>query len=117
MMQSERLKKNYEFSLVFRKGRFVGSRSVNLNYRKNRLSCNRVGVTTVRNIENAVQRNRVKRLLREAYRLLEPSLCTGYDLVFTGKPRNRHLQFADVLRDMRFVLRKAELLKEVGESQ
>lgn len=112
MLRTRRLKKNYEFSLVFRKGSFVGAKNVNLNYRRNRLSYNRLGVTSSRKTENAVLRNHTKRLLREAYRRLEPEMKTGFDLVFLGKPHSGKLQFEDVLRDMRYLLRKAHLLDD-----
>jgi ribonuclease P protein component len=53
---------------------------------KNGLSCNRIGFTLVRKYGNAPERNRARRLGREAYRHLRPRLKTGYDLVLLVYP-------------------------------
>lgn len=105
-----RLKKNHDFSRVFRKGSFAGAKHVNLNYRPNRLGYNRLGVTIARHTANAVLRNHTKRLLREAYRKLAPEVAEGFDLIFMGKPQGGRLEYNDVLQDMRYLLRKAKLL-------
>jgi ribonuclease P protein component len=53
---------------------------------KNSLSHNRIGFTLARKFGNAPQRNRAKRLSREAYRLMRPSLAVGFDLVLLAYP-------------------------------
>ena len=47
----------------------------------NGLVVNRLGVMSTRRVGNAVERNRQKRLVREAYRLMKPELSVGYDIV------------------------------------
>jgi len=47
----------------------------------NGLADNRIVITFARKYGNAVQRNRARRLSREAYRLMKGELETGYDLV------------------------------------
>ncbi len=51
----------------------------------NDLERSRVGVTTSRRIGNAVVRNRVRRRLREAARLVYPAMAPGRDLVFIAR--------------------------------
>lgn len=83
---SEKLKKRYEFSRVFQRGKRASSRHITLHYRavKGR-RVNRVGYSTARSVGTVVRRNRLKRLLREAWRLLEPELQGGYDIVLLGR--------------------------------
>lgn len=46
-----------------------------------------MGVTATKKIGGAVQRNRAKRLIREAYRQLEPGIPAGWDFVFVARGR------------------------------
>jgi len=77
----ERLKRKSDITRVFKKGRAVSCSGSKLFFLANELPCNRIAITFVRKYGNAVQRNRARRLGREAYRLMKEELQTGYDLV------------------------------------
>lgn len=83
----ERLKKRDEISGVFKKGRSVTCAGAKLLYRSNGLPHNRIVVTFSRKFGNAVERNRSRRLAKEAYRLLRGGLKTGFDLALLFYPR------------------------------
>jgi ribonuclease P protein component len=53
---------------------------------ENSISNNRICFTFSKGFGNAVQRNRARRLGREAYRLLKPELFSGYDLILLVHP-------------------------------
>jgi ribonuclease P protein component len=56
---------------------------------KNDLPYNRIGFTQIRKYGNAPERNRARRLGKEAYRLLRSRLKSGFDLVllvYPGQP-------------------------------
>ncbi|MCL1928393.1 MAG: ribonuclease P protein component [Treponema sp.] len=83
----EHLKKKVEITGVFKKGRTVGYSGIKLFFLANEFPYNRIVITFTRKYGNAVQRNRARRLVREAYRLMKGGLKTGYDLVFLIYPR------------------------------
>ena len=55
--------------------------------RKNRSATNRVGVTVSKKLGSAVVRNRVRRRLREVYRLNEAKFAPGWDIVVVARSR------------------------------
>ena len=55
--------------------------------RRNRTSTNRVGVTVGKKLGCAVVRNRVRRRLREIYRLNETRFTPGWDIVIVARSR------------------------------
>ncbi len=57
-----------------------------LLYLPNHLPANRVAFATVRNFRTAVERNRAKRIGREAYRAIKDELKSGFDLILILRP-------------------------------
>ena len=60
-------------------------------YAANDAGCSRVVVCPARGFANAPMRNRQRRLVREAYRLLKHRVAPGYDLLLQIRPRRREL--------------------------
>jgi len=85
--QQEHIKRRVELTRVFKKGRVVSCPGVKLFFLANGLPHNRIVITFARKYGNAVQRNRARRLGREAYRLMRGELATGYDVVWLMYPR------------------------------
>ena len=84
----ERVKKNSDIQNLFRKGKRVSVQGSKLFYMANGMDINRIAFTLPRGYGNAVERNRSKRLSREAYRYFKASLDTGYDMVLLVYPGN-----------------------------
>jgi len=87
MKNTVSLKENYEFRRLYRRGDSSGNRYLVMYCRKNKLGLNRIGLTVSVKLGGAVQRNRVKRLMREAYRLHEDEFASGVDLVLVARNR------------------------------
>ena len=60
-------------------------------YAANEAGCSRVVVCPARGFAHAPARNRQRRLVREAYRLLKHRVAPGYDLLLQIRPRRREL--------------------------
>jgi len=80
------LKGRSEIREVFEKGKRIGCQGAKLFVLKNQMPCSRICFTFSRGFGTAVERNRAKRLGREAYRHLKPRLRCGYDLILLVYP-------------------------------
>ena len=83
-----RLSRSAEFERVYRQGRSHGSRHFVLHaFPRDAVADEpRLGVSVSRKVGGAVDRNRVKRLLREAFRAEAPRLPPGLDVVIVARP-------------------------------
>jgi len=79
--KQERIKKKKEFEKVFQEGKVIKNGKVVLYVMPNGLDVSRLGLVVSKKVGNAVRRNRVKRLLREVYRLNKHLLKTPVDIV------------------------------------
>lgn len=71
----------------------------------------KVGVTAGRSVGGAVERNRAKRLLREAMRLLIPGVRTGWDLILIARKPLASASFDQVQSTLLQLMQRAKLLK------
>jgi ribonuclease P protein component len=104
-----RLKRTADFQSVFRGGTRLRGRLM-VVYVLPRIGALRCGFVGGRGGGNAVARNRARRLMKEAWRALDPRPDGAYDVVFVARPEIRRAGMRDVMAEMSETLRGAGVL-------
>lgn len=110
------MKKNHEFRRLYAKGKSVSTGNLVVYYRRVDRPYNQLGITVSTKVGNAVVRNRLRRRLREIYRLNESRLVCGMDIVVVARVKSRYSQYSELERDFLYACRRLKLLTE-GEGQ
>ena len=80
--------------------------------RRNRSDKNRVGITVGKKLGHAVVRNRVRRRIREIYRLNEARFTPGWDIVVVARTRCVEADFGKMTSAFLSLAQKSGLLRE-----
>ena len=103
LARSERLRRPADIQELFQRGYRDERRSFVALWRLSG-GGRRVGFAVSRRVGGAVQRNRVRRRIREAYRLQQHALLPGIDVVFIGRPVALTEPFVHLCGEMRQTL-------------
>ena len=106
------LKENRVFRRLYAKGNSAVGPAMVLYCRRNGRKENRLGLTTGTKLGCAVVRNRVRRRLREIYRLNEDRFLTGYDIVVVARVRAVHCRYDELQRQFLRLASRLRLLRE-----
>ena len=122
-MKYTTIKEHHLYDKAFRKGARWSGRYVSVfvlrDYAAKRLMIanpekkyyNRFGVSVSKKVGGAVQRSRVKRILRAGYRAVEPELKTGYLVVISPREGILDIKSTDVERELRYGFLKLNLFR------
>jgi len=111
MKYTEPIRKNRDFLKLYRNGKFYVGKIMVIYVKSNKTEKNRLGVTTVKNFGNSVSRNRMRRLIKENYRLSEDKIEKGWDIVFSGRKTVNIPSFKEIEREMKYLFRKTGLIE------
>lgn len=111
MKFSSSLKLNHIFQRLYRTTGYANSHLV-LYARKNRTDTNRVGITVSKKLGKAHIRNRVRRRIREVYRLNEDAFQPGWDIVVVARSKAIEAPFEALTKSYLSLAAKAGILKD-----
>lgn len=105
------LSKNGDFRALYHRGKSQVHPALVTYARKNKLGYPRVGITTGKKLGGAVQRNRCRRVIREAFRELSKRIEGGWDIVFVARQRTLEAKSTYILCVMEKHLLQLKVLK------
>jgi ribonuclease P protein component len=104
------LRKQSDFSKVYKRGKSKGSRFVVVLYRKNGLEYTRTAFVASKKTGNSVMRNRARRLMKESFRSFK-NIANGYDIVFVARAGISDHKKKEIEGCMRSALKSCGLIK------
>ena len=112
MKKTKMLKKNYEFKNVLSRGKYYSGRNIEAFIKDNNKSCNFLGLAISVKTGKAVKRNRIKRLIRENYKILEPQIKSGKSIVFLWKKKAdiENATFDNIKIDINNIFEKSNII-------
>jgi ribonuclease P protein component len=104
------LRRNKEFRYVYKRGRSVSDKNLMLIYVVTKTPHLKVGFSVSKKLGNSVQRNKLKRRMKEAFFSLLGGVSQNCLLVFVPRETARDAEFSDILFSVDNLLKKAGLL-------
>ena len=117
MKRRYRVRDNQRFQEIRRHGQSVNSKHLVLCALPNDLPYSRFGFSVSSRIGHAVERNRIKRRLREAMRLRMDTIQPGWDIVFIAKYPIRSADYHEIDAACARLIRRAHLLREDADDR
>ena len=108
------LKKNYEFRKILNKGKYYKGKQIEVFYLEENISKNLLGIAVSKKVGKSIYRNRIKRLIRESYRILEKSISTGniFVILWNKKTDKKEANFYIIKEDMEKIFEEIGIIKE-----
>ncbi len=110
MKKTISLNKNSEFKKIYRIGKTIVNKYLVIYYKRNNQGINRLGITINKKVGKAVVRNRIKRLIKENYRLMEDNIKEGYDIIIVSRIRIKYIDYKKMNISMNELFKKANLI-------
>ena len=111
-----RLRSNMEFKKAYSGGKSYWNRNLVLYVRKNDVGNTRVGYSITKKIGNSVVRNKIRRRMKEIYRLKFDGIKAGYDLIIIPKKNVVDISYRDLESAMVHILKISNVLKNKSDN-
>ena len=112
MKHTVSMKENHLFRRLYNKGQSAACPTLAVYVRRNGRRESRLGLTVGTKVGKAVRRNKVRRRLREAYRIHEDGMRPGWDLVVVARVKAAHVPYRQLEKDLLRALDKLGVRKE-----
>ena len=106
------LRNKIEFSKVYNQGRSYSNQSLIIHVMKSDDVEGKIGFAVGKKIGNAVVRNRIKRLLREVYRLNQHEIQCDVSMILIARKSLIDASFEDVTKNFKDICRRAKIWRQ-----
>ena len=110
MIFTESIKKNSDFQLVFKKGKSKANKYFVMYVLKNETDKNFLGISVSKKVGNSVIRHKVKRLLKESYRLHEDMFNSGLNIVIIARKGSDELDFYQTEKSLMHLMKLHKII-------
>ena len=110
------IKENHIFRRLYAKGKSAATPCVAVYCRRNGKAQSRLGITVSTKLGKAVHRNKVRRRIREIYRLHQAELLPGWDIVVVARVKASHSSYAAIERSFLSAMDKLGLRQKEKEA-
>jgi len=110
-LKLESLKKNFQFQRVYRQGRSVSTKVIILYYKKNGVRQLNLGISISKKIGNSVQRHRLKRIYKEAFRQFRDKIREGYDFIIVARKGTANTTYHEAMEELTKTFKRGKIIR------
>lgn len=104
------LKKDSDFRKVYKHGKSFANKHLVMYILENKSEDTRLGISVSKKVGKAITRNRVRRLIKEVYRLdIDAKIKTGYDIVFIARMSSKEASHKDIEKSINHLVKKTAM--------
>ena len=111
MKFTESLRNNLQFQNVYKNGHSKANKYLIMYILENNSDYNRLGISVSKKVGNSVVRHRVKRLIKESYRLHEKMFNSGLDIVVIARSEASLVSYKEINSAVKHLFKLHKLMK------
>ena len=107
------LKKDCDFRKVYKHGKSFANRYLVMYILENKSDSSRIGISVSKKVGNAITRNKIRRRIKEAYRLnIDENVKNGYDIIFIARVSCNEAEYKDIDNAINHLVKKSNLINK-----